>query len=228
MEFQNLKNFGKLYTGRASPRVILSLFTSAPKELGFLGTPKFLAKFQSKDRHWKRFRFEALEKRAVTSQDVIEGMQTNLAFYTALMAVQGKDKAMPTFSKLAEKLGIMIYEDFLPDPKDFLRCPDPWKAVRGYFSEFFQATARESVSRLQIVKDTDQEFQVHFTDCAWHATACEAGYPELMPLTARCDVVVMPRLMRDIGGDFKRESWLCRGEPVCDWHFFRHGAQEVV
>jgi hypothetical protein len=226
VEYRELKNFGNLYTGKASSRVMMSAVTSVPAGLVFIGTPKFLAQLQAKDRHWRKAQFKALQKRGVTNQEVADAMRTNLAFYTALVAAQGREKAAQMYPKVTEKLGLMIYEDFAPKPEDFLRCPDVWRAVKGYFREFFQVTDREGVGHMEVMLDTDQEFQVRYTDCAWHAVACEVGYPEIMPFVAQADVLFLPRLMRALGGDFKRACWLCKGEGECDWHFYRHREDE--
>lgn len=222
MEYQELKNFGELYTGKASPRVIMKALAAVPAELGFIGTPKFLTQFQGKDRYWKKKRFKALEERQVGNREVVEGMQINLAFFTAVVAACGEEKGPMAFSKLAEKMGVLIYEEFMPSAVDFTNCPDPWEAARHYFREFFRVQGEAGIARFEVTRDTDSEFHIQFSDCAWYAVACEAGYPGLMAITAQPDVVFLPRLMRGIGGDFKRECWLCRGEGVCDWHFYRH------
>jgi len=222
MEYQDLKNFGELYTGKASPHVVMKALASIPAELGFIGTPKFLARFHGKDRYWKKRHFKALEERGVENQEIVEGMQINLAFFTSVVAACGEKKGPPAFSKLAEKMGVLIYEEFMPTAEDFLSYPEPWEAVRQYFREFFRLMGEAGVARYEIVSDTDSELHIQFSDCAWHAVACEAGYPSLMSITAQSDVVFLPQLMRGIGGDFKRECWLCRGEGACDWHFYRH------
>jgi hypothetical protein len=45
-ECHELQNYGKIFTGKLSARVLMALFTAVPKELGFIGTPKFLTKIQ--------------------------------------------------------------------------------------------------------------------------------------------------------------------------------------
>ena len=226
MEYQDLKNYGQLYTGKMSAGVLMHAITSVPSELGFIGSTKFLTQLQAKERHWRRVEFKALVERGVTDPDVVAAMRANLAFYTALVASRGREKAAAIYPRIAERLGPMIYEEFLPSAEDFLGCSDVWGAIRGYFREFFRVVEREGVGRIKAVLDTDSEFRVRYDDCVWHAVACEAGYRELMPITARADVIHLPRLMRAVGGDFRRDCWLCDGDCVCDWRFLRHQTAE--
>jgi hypothetical protein len=44
MEYQDLKNFGEVFTAKASARVMMASLTSIPRELGFIGTPKLQSK----------------------------------------------------------------------------------------------------------------------------------------------------------------------------------------
>ena len=46
MEYQELNNYGKILTRKLPPRVLMAVFTSVPKELGF--PPKFLAQIQAR------------------------------------------------------------------------------------------------------------------------------------------------------------------------------------
>jgi hypothetical protein len=138
-----------------------------------------------------------------------------------MIGASGKEKAQQVYPKLTEKLGVMMYEDFLPSSKDFMKFHDLWEAFREYFRHWFAAWIRDGVAQYEVVQDTDSDFQVHLTDCAWYALWKEAGYPELAPMGAEADLVFLPRYMGEMGGDFKRDGCLCRGDPICDWHFCR-------
>jgi hypothetical protein len=222
MDVQDLKNFGEAFTGKASARVMMASFTSIPRELGFIGTPKFVAKLQSKERHWKRKRFRTIAENGLKNEELIQGIRYSLAFYTALLASCGEEKTLKSYPKLAKKLSVMMYEDFFPSPEDFLSCSDPWEGFRKYFLEFFRAWERDGACRFEVIHDTEDEFQVHLSYCAFEAMHREAGCLEAIAMGAEGDVDFLPRLGRGVGCEFRREGWLCHSDPVCDWHFLRH------
>ena len=94
MEYQDLKNYGTLYTAKASPKVMMSSLAAIPKELGFLGTPKFVAKLQSKERQWKKKSFKSAQERGFTHAEFLDAIKYSLGFYTALIATVGKEKRL--------------------------------------------------------------------------------------------------------------------------------------
>ena len=226
MEYHELKNFGQLFNGKASARVMMASFTAVPKELGFIGTPKFLTKLQGKETHWKKYRFKTVKEYGITDQDFLGGVRYSLAFYTALLAGCGREKTERSYPNLAEKLSLMMNEEFFPAPEDFLKCPDPWEALREYFLAFFGAWDREGICRFQVVKNTDSEFHVQLGHCAFDAMHREAGCPEAMAMASQADETFFPRLARGIGAEFRRDGWLCRGDSVCDWQFLRRDSSD--
>ena len=227
MECEQLKNFGRLLTTKPSARVIMNSLTSVPPELGIIGTPKFLAKLQGQDRYWKKKEFKAPVERGINNTDILDGIQSNvLAFYTALIATCGKEKALSTYAKLSEKMGLMMYEEFFPTAKDFLRCRDPWPSFQQYIIEFLRTWKREGVARFDVLENTDDELQVHLTDCALNAIYREAGYPEVAAISSQPNALFLSHLANGIGGGFKRESWICHGDAICDWHFRRYEAPD--
>jgi len=227
MECERLTNHGQILTTKPSARVIMASITSVPPELGFLGTPKFLLKLQGQDRYWKKKQFKAAQERGITNPEIVEGIQSNvLAFYTTLIEVCGKQKALNIYTRLSEKMGLMMYEEFFPEAKDFLRCQEPWQAFTQYLLQFLMAWEREGIARFQVVQNTDREFQIHLTDCAFNAMYHEAGYPEVAAVGCRGNYVFLGRLSDEVGYGFRRESWICRGDNTCDWHFRRNMVSE--
>jgi hypothetical protein len=221
MEYQELKNFGEMLTPNPSRRVTAAVLLSIPKELGFVGTPTFAKQIASKQKQWKKRQFEAVQQRGLTHQKFLDGMGSAIAFYAAIVGTRGKEKATDVYSTLAEKMSVMMYEDFMPSAEDFRRCPDPWEALREYFLALFRRYEQEHVMRIEVIQNTESDLQIHISDCAWEFMSREAGYPEMAPMSGQGDVVFLPRLMKAIGGDFNRRSCLCAGDPVCDWHFTR-------
>lgn len=221
MEYHELKNFGEMLTPNPSRRVTAAVLLAIPKGLGFVGTPAFAKQVTGKQKEWKKRRFETAQQRGLTHQKFLEGMQSGIAFYAAIVGTRGKEKAMEVYSTLAEKMSVMMYEEFMPSAQDFLRCPDPWEAAREYFLALFRKYDQENVMRIEVIQNTQSDLQIHVSDCAWEFMAREAGYPEMAPMSGQGDLVFLPRLMKGIGGDFKRGACLCKGDPVCDWHFTR-------
>jgi hypothetical protein len=186
MECEQLKNYGQLLTAKPSAKVLMASITSVPAELGILGTPKFLAKLASKGRYWKKRKFKAPEERGIANPDVLEGIQSNvLAFYTALIATCGEEKAPEIYAKGSERMGLMMYEEFFPSAKDFSRCEDTWGAFAQYLLEFLRTWEREGVARFDVIHNTNGELQVRLTDCALNAIYQEAGFPELLQSAVR-------------------------------------------
>jgi hypothetical protein len=226
MKCERLKNFGQLLTTKPSAKVIMASLTSVPPELGIVGTPKFLAKLEGEHRRWRTTEFQAAQARNIANPDIVEGIQSNvLAFYTTLIATCGREKALRIYTKLSEKMGLMMYEEFFPKVKDFQRCEDPWEALRGYFLEFMRTWEREGIARFEILGDSDSKFHLHLTDCALNAIYQEAGYPEVAAVGGRPNHRFLTELAEGLGGSFERESWICRGDHTCDWHFHRFKRQ---
>lgn len=220
MECEQLKNYGQLLTAKPSAKVLMASITSVPAELGILGTPKFLAKLATKDRYWKKRKFKAPEERGIANPDVLEGIQSNvLAFYTALIATCGEEKALEIYAKGSERMGLMMYEEFFPSAKDFSGCEDTWGAFAQYLLEFLRTWEREGVARFDVLHNTDGELQVRLTDCTLNAIYQEAGFPKVAAVSCQANYCFFTRLANALGGNFKRESWICHGDATCDWHF---------
>ena len=222
MEYQELKNFGKLYTGNASPRVMMKAFTAIPGDLGFMGTPKFLARLQRENRYWKKRRFKTAEERGLRDKEFIEGIQYSLAVYTSLLKTCGEDKLWEFYPGLIRKLAVMMWEDFFPDTEDFLQFPDPWAALREYMLEFFRTWERGGVCRFEVLRETDEELHFRVVDCAWDAMHREYGHPDIVATTSDSELVVFPRLAQGVGGDMQNSGRICCGDSCCEWHLSRH------
>jgi hypothetical protein len=221
VEYSELKHFGELYYPKNSPKIWTTFLTTMPKELGVLGTPKFMTKMGSQDRYWKEdFHFKTVEERGIAHQEFLDGARFSIACYTTLLAVTDKQKAMEIYPTLADKMWVLQWEEFLPSAKEFRRFPDPWEAFREYFHEFFRAHQREGVKRYNIIENTDTEFHVQLTDCAWDAMFREAGHPEPQCMHGQAEGTCLARLSAKMGFHFKRESSLCCGDTTCDWHFY--------
>jgi hypothetical protein len=222
MHHHELRNYGNVLTGKLSAHVMMTIFTSVPKELGFIGTPKFLTKMQGKQRLWKGRVAKMGKPRGITHEEYLEGMENSLAYYTALEATCGKEKGLEAYQNSAPKVAGASYEEFFPSAKDFRSCGDHWQAAREYFLEFLQALARENIVRFEVLQSPDDEFHAHLSECAVQDMYHEVGYHQIAPITCEAMRVVLTKLCGELGADFKRESWLCRGDPTCDWHFLRY------
>ena len=227
MEYRELKNFGEYFTEKPSTRVVITGFASLPKDLGITAMPKVLASIRRKERYWKKVRFKSAEERGFTNQDFMGTMRYALTIYTAALEALGSERTSQVYWKYVRDNAIMISEEFFPAAEDFMRCEDPWEAVRQYFLEFFRAQEREGAMAFDVVQDTSSEFQVYVTDCVRECIWREAGYPELTPFTGELERVFFARLMGGMGGDFRRECRICEGDPVCDWHFYRYKSAQV-
>ena len=222
MEYEGLSNYGQFYTEKAPPVIMMAAISSLPREVGLLTTPRVLARLQRKERYWKKQRFATAEERGLTNPEFLQSMQYGLAVHTTLLDTLGEKKGRETTWAFAARMGRMVLEHFLPTAEDFLRCADPWWAVRCYFLEFFRVNEREHGMRFEIVKDNHSDFQVRVTDCAWDFIWREAGFPELAHVHNGSESLALSRIMRGVGGEFRRGSCLCKGDAACDWHFCRY------
>jgi hypothetical protein len=221
MHHHELRNYGNIFTGKLSARVVMAIFTSVPKELGFIGTPKFLTKMQGKERQWKGKLAKIGKPRGITHKEFFEAHEHSLAFYTALEAARGEEKALEAYSKLHDKIGVLGYEEFFPSAEDFRSCYDHWQAVREYFLEFLQAYVRENIVRFEVLQSPDDEFHAHLSECAIQDMYGEVGYRHAAFISCDALRIFIADLCRDLGGDFKRECHICKGDAECDWHFYR-------
>ena len=222
MEYHELRNYSKLYSAKPSPKIAMSILTFVPKELGFIGTPKFVAKMQGKERHWNKIEFKEVEERGIVEHDFLDGIRRAIVFYTTLIATCGKPKALRVYPKVTEKLGLLTYRDFMPTAKDFLACPDSWDAFRRYYLELFRAYDRARIMDIEILQNSDTDLQIEVSYCAYESIWREIGYPEITPTNDQVERAFYPQLIEDTGGHFERASCLCNGDSTCDWHFCRY------
>lgn len=223
MEYHELKNYGKFFSGKAPPQEVMKTIARVPVHLGILGTPKFMANMRRKDRHWNRKRFASIEERGIRNQEFIEVVRDSLGFSTALSATCGKEKAAYIHQRVSLELGHSMWKRHWPKYKDFLNCSDPWQALGQYVRGFVEAWERESVVEFEVLMDTDGEFHLHLTDCAFAAAYHEAGHPEVGSLGGQVESDFLARMAKRLGGEFRRESCLCHGDATCDWHLLRNG-----
>ena len=222
MDYRDLKNFGVLHTCKPSARVQMSAMGWLTKELGVLKSPGFFTKMLGEGRRWEAHEFRAAEERKITDREFFEGVRSAIAAHRSLLEVYGAERGAEVYRRFAEKQGVMLWEDFIPTAQDFLDCDDPWEALRQYFLEYFRVNEREGIFRYEVVQDDDSELHIRLVDCAWFAMYGEAGCAELPGVSAQADVIFLSRLLRKMGGDFKRPCWICRGDSTCDWRFLRH------
>jgi hypothetical protein len=227
VEVSELKNYGKSLTGKASAKVMMALFTAVPSELGIIGTPKFIAKLQRKEKYWRDYPFKTIEEKGIKNEEIIGGIRYSVAFYTSLVDSVGREKTLKAYPKLGEKMGFMMNEEFFPSAKDFRKCPDPFEALRLYLLELFRVWESEGVCQYEVLANTDTEFHAHLSYCAFDAMHHEAGCREAMEMASRGDAKFLPRLAKGLGCEFLRENQLCAGDPVCDWHFRRSSIRDL-
>jgi hypothetical protein len=220
--YRGLRNFGQLHTAKVPPQVQLSAVTWLAGQLGIISFPRYMTHLLSEDRRWKEFHFSEADKRGIKHKEFIEWVQKGIASYRASVGVCGQEKGEEIYSKFTEKQGLLCWESFFPTAADFAEYADPWEALRQYFLEYFRVNHSEGVFDFQVVRDTDSELHFKVIDCAWHAMFSEAGCPNLAHIGAQVDIIFLPRLLGEMGGDFRREHWICRGDTTCDWHFFQH------
>ena len=226
MKYEQLKNFGELHTCKASARVQMSAIKWLSSELGMIKFSRFLAKMLTEERHLDTRHFRAAKERGITNDDFFEGTKTAIATYDSLLQVCGTERGAEIYNRFSKKQGVLLWEDFIPAAEDFLRFSDPWEGLRQYFLEYFRVNEREGLFRLEVVRDSESELYIKVTDCAWFSTYSEAGHPEAASVSAESDVIFLQQLLGEMGGDFKRDSWLCRGDVHCDWHFYRQKTLE--
>jgi hypothetical protein len=221
MDPTQLKNFGKPYTPKISSSVVMTVFASLPKDLGFIGTPKFIAKLNSNWGHWHPRRFKAVQERNITCEEFLEGMRYSLTFYSTMLDARGQEKVSKVYPKFVDKLGVAMFKDFMPTAKDFRKCPDPWDAVRSYFLGLFEAWDRENLMHISLVEASENVLWFRGKDCAICAVYREGGYPEMSWLSCHPNLLFLRRFMRGLGGDFTLQCGVNGCEGYCDWHFYR-------
>jgi hypothetical protein len=224
MEYHELKNYGNLFSGKAPPQEVMKTVAKVPAHLGILGTPKFMANMQRQERHWKRKQFTSIEERGIQNQEFIDVIRNSLGFSTALSATCGKQKSADIHQRISLDLGYSMWKRHWPKDKDFLNCSDPWNALEQYVLGFVEAWERASIAEVEVLTDTDGEFRLHLTDCAFAAAYREAGHPEVGALGEQVESRFLGRLTKKLGGEFRRESCLCHGDATCDWHLLRNRA----
>ena len=228
MHYSELKNYGVMFTPEPSPKAMMTSFAVLPQEVGILGTPKFMVKLGNQERKWKKRTFKAAVDRGITHEKFISSLHTPLAFANALKQTCGREKTLNIYKKLAEKMGVMVWEEQMPSPEDFLRCINPWEALLSYMREVFRLWNEERVILSEVATDTEEELHLRVVDCAWHSAYCEGGFPEMGPIGGQADVTFMGQLTESLGGSFERECWLCRGDAHCDWRFSRNGGTQLT
>ena len=220
-----LKNFGcfcptKPTTASAEKEFAEIGFKIIRDELSFAEQVKILTRVPYHRMQLGRKKFKAVQERKVDDKDSIDAARDALSMYKSLIDTCGKERAAEIYTKIVDKAGFMLLADFFPTSNDFRSFDDPFDALSQYCLGFFQANEQASLMHINVVLLTHDEFHVDVTDCVWHAIAVECGHPELYGIVSRGDDLFLPT-MGEPFATYSRSGTLCRGNSVCDFHYFR-------
>ena len=221
MEVHELKNFGCVFNPKPSGMMEMKVGTMVLGEIGPTNVPKFLAKAPFNSRRWKRKKFAAAKERGITDRQYLDGIREVIGNYVLTIDVLGKEKGIDTYTRWGPKTAEMMMEEHYPSSDDLLSCSNPTKALKEYILEFFVAGNRIGGVRYDVVADTDDEFRIAVTDCAFYAITLEAGHPEIYSIGCQGHDVFFSKLVEPLGWEWSREGALCRGHHFCDYHFRR-------
>ena len=193
------------------------------KALGLIGFIRFIKEYKRQvntatKRDWSRLKTKGI------SQANLNLIIKKIVMSKVLADKLGLEEAFRLRNRLSDKIAYDVLEEVFAPAKVFMACGkgDFLKAFKEYYSALCRAMDRAGLESGEIVKDTEDEFQLNITYCAWCEVAKTLGNAYLC-YYATCygDEVFFPKLCEDTGFEFTRTGTLTTGNSACDMKFSR-------
>jgi len=240
MNVQALPNYGKdILTISADSEMtfgeklsmlgsVLSYLGGVIGELGLGGTVQMVRRVKeeiarAQDLNWSGFKAKGI------SDDHLQQVIRKIAMSKVMAEMMGMEKAAALRNALSHKISIKAFEAMFSPASVFVEIGggDFLPPFKQYYVAMMDAMAEKGLEVAEVVIDEADDFQLNVTWCAWAEAAKLMGNGEVCYFsTCYGDEVFFPHFCEQAGFDFKRESTLALGAPVCDFRFTRRMESE--
>ena len=202
---------------------VLQLAGGLISALGLKGTVQLVRRVKveianAETLDWSSFRAKGI------SQGNLDEIIKKIALAKVMADMLGMEKAAALRRRLSGHISIPVFEEMFAPAAVFIEIGkgDFLPPFKQYYVAMMDAMAEKGLEVAEVVIDEADDFQLNVTWCAWAETAKMMGNPRYCYYsTCYGDEVFFPHFCEEAGFQFKRESTLALGAPVCDSRFTR-------
>ena len=196
------------------------------RELGLRGTLQMIRRTKeeiasAQDMDWSGFKAKGI------SDDHLQQVIRKIAMSKVMAQMMGLEKAAALRNGLSQKISIPVFETMFSPASVFVGIGggDFLPPFKQYYVAMMEAMEEKGLEVAEVVIDEADDFQLNVTWCAWAEAAKMMGNSRYCYYsTCYGDEVFFPHFCEEAGFQFKRESTLALGAPVCDMRFTRKPA----
>ena len=138
----------------------------------------------------------------------------------ALADTLGMERASQVQCRILDETVYDMMSPMWPSVEDYKACGDFFEAFKKYGMASMAANMRAGLHVIETVEDSPTALAFNVTYCAWHEVAKGFGDPYLCyPSTCYGDEVTIPRVLGQVGYEFRRVGTLAQGAPYCDFRY---------
>ena len=226
MRVEELKNYGRPYSDImaeiAGPMKKLVNKEAPPiirRHLGLLGSLRLLFLVRRERKRLEDVDLAPVRQKGLASEVFIRQRVEEVAVFSALVKIAGKEKAMVIQREVMDKVARPIQEMLNPPVGQFLEMEDPFKALRDFWTAFWLAEKNAGLHDYEIAEDSDDVLAVNATYCAFCEIPRLCGIVEACEPNCYADEVFYPGYFEPLGLRFVRTKTLARGGDCCDFRF---------
>jgi hypothetical protein len=228
MELKNLKNFGKSLSdistsmNREQRKEISAIsYKIIRKYLGVLKLIRFTISTIIETRRMSGMDLKNIRQKGLVNEIFIKSQIRFAAMYSAMSKTVGKERTLEILYKIMDEVAPITFQSISPTSMDFKESGDPWEAWKKYFIAMAEADKNAGCHEYELVKNTDNTFQMNCIYCAWYEIPKLLGVKEACLPSCYADDVFLPEALGMIGIEFKRTNTMARGQNCCDFRFER-------
>ena len=193
------------------------------RALGLKGTVQLVKNVKQEIASAQHLDWSALKARGIAEKD-LQGIIKKNAMAKVMAEMMGLEKAAALRRRLSGHISIPVFEEMFAPAAVFVKIGngDFLPSFRQYYTAMMDAMAARGLEEAEVVIDEADDFQLNVTWCAWAEVAKKMGNGRYCYYsTCYGDEVFFPHLCEQVGFNFRRESTLALGAPVCDMRFTR-------
>lgn len=189
------------------------------RHMGLLGSLRLMFLARRERKRLATVDLTPVRQKGLTSEVFIRQRVEEVAMFSAMAKIAGKEKALAIHHEVVDKVARPIQEMLNPPTAQLLEMEDPFKAWRDYWTAFWLAEKNAGLHDYEIAEDSDEAFAINATYCAFCEIPRLCGIVEACDPNCYSDEVFYPGYLEPLGIRFVRTKTLARGGDSCDFRF---------
>jgi hypothetical protein len=226
MKLEELKHYGRPYSeimeeiaGPMKKLIGREAFGTVRRHLGLLGSLRLMMLARREKKRLENVDLTPVRQKGLASEVFIQQRVEDVAMFSAMARIAGKDKALAIQLEIMDKVARPIQEMLNPPVAQLREMEDPFKAWRDYWTAFWLAEKNAGLHDYEIAEDSDEAFVVNAKYCAFCEIPRLCGIVEACEPSCYADEVFYPGYMEPLGIRFVRTKTLAKGGDCCDFRF---------